>query len=59
MKHAICYLFKNVKLLFASIKQQNKGRFLSFKTIFDCFFSVVTHGKDGHGLKLEKVGPTF
>ena len=34
MKHAICYLFKNVKLIFASMKQQNKGRFLSFKTLF-------------------------
>ena len=63
MKHAICYLFKNVKLIFASMKQQNKGQFLSFKTLFrhrHCFLSsVVTHGKDGHGLKLEKVGPTF
>ena len=42
---------------------QNNGPVCLFKTIFtysNCFLSsVATDGKDGHGLKLEKVRPTF
>ena len=45
------------------LKYKNKGPVLLFKTIFrhwNCFLSsVATDGKDGHGLKLEKVGPAF
>ena len=42
---------------------KNNGPVLFFKAIFshwNCFlFFVATDGKDGHGLKLEKIGPTF
>ena len=42
---------------------KNNGPVLLFKTIFkhwNCLLSPVsTDGKDGHGLRLEKVGPTF
>jgi len=43
--------------------RNNNGPVLSFKTIFrhrNCFLSsVAADGKDEHGLKLEKVGPTL
>ena len=42
---------------------RNNGPVLLFKTIFkhrNCFLSSdATDGKDEHGLKVEKVGPTF
>ena len=54
------------KTYFASIEFENilnsPWPFLLFKTVLrdylKCFLSsVATDGKDGHGLKLEKVGP--
>ena len=42
---------------------KNNGPVLLFKTIFkhwNCLLSTVsTDGKDGHGLRLQKGGPTF
>ena len=42
---------------------KNNGPVLFFKAIFshwNCFLLFfATDGKDGHGLKLEKIGPTF
>ena len=41
---------------------KNNGPVLLFKTIFKHWNSLLspvsTDGKDGHGLRLEKVGPT-
>ena len=52
-------LFKKLNLFFY-IEFQKNG---PVKTIFNhsnCFLlSVATDGRDGHGLKLEEVGPTF
>ena len=45
------------------LNSKNNNTVLLIKTIFrngNCFLSsVATDDKDGHGLKLEKVGPTF
>ena len=45
------------------LNSKNTCPILLFKTIFrysKCFLSsVATNGKDGHGLKLAKVGLTF
>ena len=55
--------FKKLNLFFKSIEFQKNGPVLLFKTIFshwNCFLlSVATDRKDGRGLKLEEVGPTF
>ena len=55
--------FKELNLFFTSIEFQNNGPVLLFKTVFNhwkCFpLLVATDGKDGHGLKIEEVGPTF
>ena len=60
--HAFRYFFKKLNL---SSHQWtwNTGPVLLFKTIFrqrNCFLSTVAKdGKDGNGLKLERVGPAF
>ena len=45
------------------LNSKNNGLALLLKTILrhcNCFLSfVVTDGKDGNGLKLEKIGPIF
>ena len=45
------------------LHSKNKGLVLLLKTIlrhWNCFLSsVATDGKDGNGLKLEKIGPIF
>ena len=57
-RYLLCFL-KKLKCVFAS----SNGPVLLFKTIFRRWnfylSSVSTDGKDGHGLKLEKFGPTF
>ena len=59
--HAICYLFKKLKL--HQLTSKNNGPALFFKTIFkhwNCLLSsFAKDGKDGHALRLEKVGPAF
>ena len=45
------------------LNSKNNGPVLILKSILrlrNCFLSsIATNGKDVHGLKLEKVGPTF
>ena len=60
------YLLFKKKLSKVSSDQfscKNNCPVLLFKSIFrygNCFLSsLATDGKDGHGLKLEKIGPTF
>ena len=36
-----------------------KSLYLGIETVFLLFPSDVTDGKDGHGLKLQKIGSTF
>ena len=59
--HAFCY--QKAKIFLAFVAFKNNGPVLLFKTIFkhwNCLLSPVsTDGKDGYGLRLEKVGPTF
>ena len=65
IKGAICYLFKKLKLFFASIEFQNNGQLLLFFKFQDYIqamklFPVVccnaTDGNDENGLKLLKLG---
>ena len=55
--------YKRLKLFSYQLNCKNNGPVLLHKTIFrhsNCFLSsVATDGEDGHGLKLEKGGPTF
>ena len=50
--HAICY----------QLNSKQNGPVLLFMTVFrysNCFLSfVTTDSKDGHGLKLKRIGPT-
>ena len=62
--HAVRYIFKKLNLSSHQWTSKNTGAVLLFKTLFrqrNCFLSsqVVMDGKDGDGLKLERVGPTF
>ena len=56
-------LIESYDLSSHQLNSKNNGLFLLSKTIFrlwNCFLSsVATGGKDGHGLKLGEVGPTF
>ena len=56
-------LIESYDLSWHQLNSKNNGLFLLSKTIFrlwNCFLSsVATGGKDGHGLKLGEVGPTF
>ena len=55
--------FEMLKLFSPQLYFKNNDPVLLFNTIFrhwSCLLSsVVTDGKDGHGLTLEQVGPTF
>ena len=61
--HATWYLFKKLERFSHQLNMKNNGLVLLFKTIFrhwNCFqSSVATDGKDGNGLKLEHLRPTF
>ena len=62
--HAFCYLFEKLKINVPlhQLNSKTNGPVLLFKTLFrhwNCFLlSVAMDGKDGYGLKLEKVWPT-
>ena len=62
--HAILVVFlKRLKVSSRQLNSKNNGLALLFKPIlrhWNCFLSsVATDGKDGNGLKLEKIGPIF
>lgn len=61
--HAICCLFKNLERFLRQLNSKNNGAVLLVKTVsrpLKCFLSSdVTDGKEGHELKLEKVGSPF
>ena len=66
MLRYLLFCFKKLKLFSHHFNSKNiNGPVLLFKTnsIFrleNCFLSSFTvYGKDGHELKLQKVGPTF
>ena len=60
--YAICYLFYRYNSSSHQLNSKNNGPVLIFKAIFrhgNCFMSSFkTDGKDGHRLKLQKVGLT-
>ena len=61
--HAICYLFKKLKLFSHRLNSKNNGPVLFSETTFEhwnCFLSsVAMHGKSEYGLKRKRIGPTF
>ena len=64
LSHAIFYLLIKLKSFLALIQFWNySGPVVLFKTIFwhwnSFLSSIATDGQDEHGLKLEKVGPSF
>ena len=56
-------MFSKAKRCPHRLNSKNNGLVLLLKTIlwhWNCFLSsVATDGKDGNGLKLEKIGPIF
>ena len=61
--HAVCFLLKTLLRFPHRLNSKSNGPVLFLKTIFrhgNCFVSSSPmKGKDGHGLKLENVQPTF
>ena len=59
LSHAICFLFKKTKTFFVEFQLNSKNNGPDQFCYLRQRYIVTTDGKDGHGLKLEKVGPTF
>ena len=63
MSRYLSIFLKSQKVSWHQLNSKNKGLTLLLKTILrhcNCFLpSVATDGKDGNGLKLEKIGPIF
>jgi len=63
MSRYFSLFLKSSKVSSRQLNSKNNGPTLLLKTIlryWNCFLSsVATDGKDGNGLKLEKIGPIF
>ena len=63
MSRYFSIFLKNLKVTSHQLNPKNNGLVLLLKTILrhlNCFLSsVAADGKDGNGLKLEKIGPIF